>query len=418
MLEMGALAVLCLTHSLAQSNSPNHAAGNGDMLFVAAGDIHIPVGVYTLHRTAIVRSDTRIRCDRGAALTDSPTSKLGALLKIEGHNISIDGCELFSQASPLIVAVGSHTGVLSLSNNSFHSVHFAHAIWIDSPDIHDVEVTRNRFEHVGYGVGQNVHAGDLSEMRIADNVFINLLGDGVELNNPVTSNCCGVKLKTTTASKIVIVHNTFNITRLPESNRNAGFCVGVAGAHDVTIESNRCAAWNEGIHVEDRAYSVKIINNQITTNDSTGHPHQSAIQVIDGHDIDIENNEIGGMGDGIHVDYDPTHQVNDIKIVGNNIAGCRGVGISIATGSLGPIDANILRNTIGSCGLPMVLIGNLIKMTIAGNKFTDGDKCPFNYGARTKRSEVNVYDNVDTYSGKPIADCEVEAPAPLQPTSW
>ncbi len=417
-LELTVLAFLCLTHALGQTDSSSPAAGNGDQFFANTGDVHIPAGVYILHRTAMVRSDTRIRCDKGATLTDSPTTKLGSLLKIEGRNISIDGCELVSQVSPIIVALGSHTRLLSLSNNSFRSLHFAHAIWIDSPDIHQIEITGNRFDHVGYGIGQNVHAGDLSDMRIADNVFISLLGDGVELNNPVTSNCCGMKLTTTTASKVVIIHNIFNLTRLPGSNRNAGFCVGVAGAHDITIESNHCAAWNEGVHIEDRAYSIKIINNQITTNDGTGHPYQSAIQVIDGHDIDIENNELGGMGDGIHIDYDPTHQVNDIRIVGNNIVGCRGVGISVATGSLGPIDAQILRNTIEGCGLPVVLIGNVIKMTIAGNKFTGGDKCPFNYGPRTKRSAVNIHDNVDTNSGKPIADCEVEAPGPLQPASW
>jgi hypothetical protein len=293
-----------------------------DQLVSKGGEVHLRTA-YQLSHTLVIPSNTHITCDAGASLFDDPSSKVDSVLQIKGSGISIDGCNIYANSAPVLIYFAAHSSGVSFVRNHLHSFNHAHGVVIDAPDIHGIKIHDNTFEEVGYGILQNVHAADLTDVTIDGNSFSNVWADGVELNDPVTVNCCGIQLTDVRASGVTIKHNKFRIPKHAGSTTNAGFCVGVAGAHDIEISDNDCVAWSAGVHIEDRAYNIKILRNSITTDDHGGVGEQSAIWIIDGTHMTISQNKIkDAAGDAIHLDYDSTHQASDIEIVRNEVKGC------------------------------------------------------------------------------------------------
>ena len=386
-----------------------------EAILAAGGIIHLPVGVHIIHSTVVLAPGTQLVCDPGAEITDDPTRHLAAMLVTHGVGIAATGCTLRSRGAVNILAPGSGTFQLVLNQITFQSENDAHGIWIDQPDVGEVSVMHSSFDRLTYAVGVNVHAGNLKGLRIEGNTFTNIHADGVEINNPVTNDCCGIRLlEGQTASAISIKNNIFSVVHHAKSNLSAGFCIGVAGAHDVTIEDNSCVAWNEGIHIEDRAFDIKVIHNRISTDYSAGHPYQAGIQAIDGHDIIIEKNELAkAEADGIFISYDPRHQVSNFTVSDNIISDCGDAGIFVAGGSLGPMNGVIANNEIYGCRRQIALSGTLTKLAIRNNRLGNGRGCPFSRNANVNLEMIQFSANVDRISGKLI----LPACAPIEEDS-
>src|ERR1700730_17100807 len=208
-----------------------------DQLVSKGGKVHLRTA-YQLDHTLVIPSNTHITCDAGASLFDNPSVKLNSVLQVKGSGISIEGCDIYANSAPVLIYIAAHSSGISLVGNHLHSVNHAHGVVIDAPDIHGIKINNNTFDDVGYGILQNVHAADLTDVTIEGNSFSNVWADGVELNDPVTVKCCGIQLTDVRASGITIKHNTFRIPKHAGSTTDSGFCVGVAGAHDIEISDN------------------------------------------------------------------------------------------------------------------------------------------------------------------------------------
>jgi hypothetical protein len=390
---MFAAAVVALVGFSQQSS-----AQSIDQLVSKGGKVHLRTA-YQLDHTLVIPSNTHITCDAGASLFDNPSVKLNSVLQIKGSGISIEGCDIYANSAPVLIYIAAHSSGISLVGNHLHSVNHAHGVVIDAPDIHGIKINNNTFDDVGYGILQNVHAADLTDVTIEGNSFSNVWADGVELNDPVTVKCCGIQLTDVRASGITIKHNKFRIPKHAGSTADSGFCVGVAGAHDIEISDNDCVAWSAGVHVEDRAYNIKILRNSITTDDHGGIGEQSAIWIIDGNHIVISQNKIKDTaGDAIHLDYDSTHQASDIEIERNEIQGCGRYGLFISGGSIGPMNSRVHDNTVSRCAKPVFLTGKLKSLSIHSNRLEAKSGCVFNIAKDTNSVDVDIKDNKDANS--------------------
>src|SRR6266403_729915 len=371
-----------------------------DHLVSKGGEVRLRTA-YQLGHTLVIPSNTHITCEAGASLFDNPSAKVGSVLQIKGSGISIEGCDIYANRAPVLISFAAHSSAVSLVRNRLHSIDRAHGVLIDAPDIHGLKIDNNTFDHVGYGILQNVRAADLTDVTIDGNTFSNVWADAIELNDPVTVNCCGIQLTDVRASGIAIRHNKFRVPKHADSNVVAGFCVGVAGAHDIEISDNDCVAWNEGVHVEDRAYNIRILDNSITTDDHETKGEQSAIWIIDGQHMTIARNNIqDAAGDGIHITFDPTHQASDIEITDNKIAGCGGNGLFIAGGSLGPMNTRVHDNMVSRCAVPVHLAGSLKTLSFHSNRIDAKSGCVFAIPKNTNKADVEIRDNKVANSGE------------------
>ncbi len=368
-----------------------------DALVSKGGKVHL-TSSYQLNHTLIIPSNTQLTCDSGVKLSEAPMLKLNSLLQITGKGVHIEGCSIYSSATPVILALGPHSSDISLLRNHLNGNNNAHGILIDTPDIHDVTIESNVFEDVKFGILQNVHAADLTNVLIDRNTFSNVWADAIELNNPVTNDCCGIRLGDVRASHVTIRGNTFRVPKHAGAGAGAGFCVGIAGAHDIEVSGNDCVAWNAGIHVEDRAYNIRITGNSILTDDHETNGEKSAIWINDGQHIVISQNTIkGSAADGIHVDYTVGHQASDVEIQNNKITDCGRYGMFISGGSLGPMNSRVHDNIVTGCAKPIVLIGKLNSLSIHSNSLDTKNGCVFD--TTQNKGEVEIRDNKDVNSG-------------------
>jgi len=375
------------------------SAQNIDQLVSKGGTVHLGTA-YQLTHTLIIPSNTRITCDAGVSLSDLPGLKLDSLLLIRGQGVSIEGCDIYSNSSHVIIVLGAQSSGVSLIHNHLHSFNHAHGILIDAPNIHGVKIDNNAIDDVQYGILQNVHAADLTDVSIDGNTFSNIWADAIELNNPVTNDCCGIRLTDVRASGVTIRHNKFRVPKHPGSSAGAGFCVGVAGAHDIDILDNDCIAWNAGVHVEDRAYNIKILGNLISTDDHEKNGEQAAIWINDGQNITLAQNKIKNTaGDGIFISYDATHQASNIEIAGNEITGCGRYGLFIAGGSLGPMNSRVHDNTVSGCAVPVFLAGKLKSLSFHSNRLGAKSGCVFQIAKDTNKVDIDMKSNTDPDSG-------------------
>ncbi len=375
------------------------SAQNIDQLVSKGGTVHLGTA-YQLTHTLIIPSNTRITCDAGVSLSDLPGLKLDSLLLIRGQGVSIEGCDIYSNSAHVIMVLGAQSSGVSLIHNHLHSFNHAHGILIDAPNIHGVKIDNNAIDDVQYGILQNVHAADLTDVSIDGNTFSNIWADAIELNNPVTNDCCGIRLTDVRASGVTIRHNKFRVPKHPGSSAGAGFCVGVAGAHDIDILDNDCIAWNAGVHVEDRAYNIKILGNLISTDDHEKNGEQAAIWINDGQNITLAQNKIKNTaGDGIFISYDATHQASNIEIAGNEITGCGRYGLFIAGGSLGPMNSRVHDNTVSGCAVPVFLAGKLKSLSFHSNRLGAKSGCVFQIAKDTNKVDIDMKSNTDPDSG-------------------
>jgi hypothetical protein len=379
--------------------SAETAAQTANELVAKGGIVHLS-GSLGLHETLTVPSNTHVICADGTHIWDLPSVKLDAVVKLNGQNISIENCDIYANTTKVIITIGAHSSNLSLVKNHIHSFNHAHGLLIDAPDIHQLTLDGNAIDNVGYGILQNVHAPDLTDLIITNNTFSEVWADAIELNDPVTSKCCGIQLTAVQPSGITITNNKFRVPKHPGSNPSAGFCVGVAGAHDIVISNNDCVAWLQGFHVEDRAYNIQIVDNTVSTDDHESTAGQSAIQILDGHHLMIARNKIANSaGDGIHIDYDPSHQASDVEITGNQITGCGKYGMFIAGGSIGPMNSTVHDNSVSGCNESLYLAGNLQAISIRSNHLETKSRCAVSLAKETNKANVDIRENKDQQSG-------------------
>jgi hypothetical protein len=368
-----------------------------DALVSKGGLVHL-TSSYQLNHTLLIPPNTQLTCDPGVKLSEAPMLKLNSLLQITGKGVHVEGCGIDSSGTSVILALGPHSSGIFLLHNHLNGNNQAHGIIIDAPDIHDVTIENNIFEDVKYGILQNVHAADLTNVLIDGNTFTNIWADAIELNNPVTNDCCGMRLGDVRASHVTIRGNTFRVPKHAGSGGGAGFCVGIAGAHDIEISGNDCVAWNAGIHVEDRAYNIRITGNSVLTDDHGTTGEQSAIWINDGQHIVISHNRIrDSAADGVHVDFTVGHQASDMEINDNEIIGCGRYGMFISGGSLGPMNSSVHDNTVTGCAKPIVLIGKLNSLSIHANSLDAKNGSVFD--TSQNKGEVDIGDNKDVNSG-------------------
>ena len=136
-----------------------------DALVSKGGKVHL-TSSYQLDHTLIIGSNTQLICDPGVKLSEAPMLKLNSLLQITGKGVHIEGCSIYSSATPVILALGPHSSDISLLRNHLNGNNQSHGILLDNPDIHDVTIENNLFEDIKYGILQNVHAADLTNVLI------------------------------------------------------------------------------------------------------------------------------------------------------------------------------------------------------------------------------------------------------------
>ena len=157
-------------------------------------------------------------------------------------------------------------------------------------------------------------------------------------------------------------------------------------------------AWNAGIHVEDRAYNIRLTGNSLRTDDHGTIGEKSAIWINDGQHIFISQNTIKDTAaDGIHLDYTVGHQASDVEIDNNKITDCGRYGMVIMGGSLGPMNSRVHHNIVTGCAKPITLIGKMTSLTIHSNTLDAKNGCVFD--ASHNKGEVEIRDNKDVNSG-------------------
>ncbi|MDU7085928.1 MAG: right-handed parallel beta-helix repeat-containing protein [Clostridium sp.] len=137
---------------------------------------------------------------------------------------------------------------------------------ISNLGISDITITNCYFEGSRYGILVNEKSSDMRRLNIVNNIFLNMIGDAIELNTP---NTRGVGLK-----EVVVTGNIMqrdlrymvanNILLGEPNNKNAGHAFGASGLSDAVISNNVIDGfyWS-GIDLEDESERVVITGNKI-----------------------------------------------------------------------------------------------------------------------------------------------------------
>jgi parallel beta-helix repeat protein len=222
------------------------------------------------------------------------------------------------------------------------------AVNINTNGVAGVLVRGCLFDGVTYGVLTDTSGTtglDLRDVRIIGNRFINVSGDPIELNSPITGMGKTRTPRTDAQAGFVISGNY--ISNTAGSDVNSGFGIGIAGACDVTISGNNFVGSRvQAIHIEDYANGVTITGNTINGG-AVG-----IYMISHANGITITGNTINGTtSHGIQSEINVGEMAFGYTITSNSIAGAGGDGMRLyATSATGvDMDATVTGNTVKSC---------------------------------------------------------------------
>ncbi len=317
------------------------------------------------------------------------------MLLLAGSDVTVRSWHLDYQAASSyagLIDLAPATTNVTIQDCTFTGAQALAGVHIDNPDIEGVRILDSTFDGIVYGVLTNTTQLSPTELTDVDkhlfdltvegNTMTELSGDGVEINSPVmlyapyNSGVPGVA-----AHGITIKSNTI---RAPHSDRiERGFCIGIAGASDVTIEGNilEDCKW-QGIHLEDKASDLLIVDNQIRrvvgneADDASGWTTaRSGILLLDVDHVDIFRNTIESVVDvGVELSYDGTHFVHDVRVAETSVttAGtygffAGGVAGQALNSHFGPV-LTFDGNTATACASGAILVAPGTEgVTVIGN---------------------------------------------------
>ena len=289
---------------------------------------------------------------------------LFSLLRIKGSSVNVSGLRFKSGEGRVESGIWLMSGAsdVTLSGNFINGP--VRGMLIGGPgdiNISKITISNNIIDGGGamrFGILLNSRkASETSASITADqypqhivinkNRIFDVAGDAIEINSPVAEGrgaTVGSGRAKVAAHDINIADN---ILRAPFSKtRDAGFCIGVAGAYDVVISRNvmsQCK-W-QGVHIEDSATNVTIANNRIdttigpqTTDDKSCYVNGSAgcgaltsdgILVLNSNDISILSNTVmHAHNNGIDLGWNSWGVNHGVAVAGNKITDSGDYGIS------------------------------------------------------------------------------------------
>jgi parallel beta-helix repeat protein len=217
---------------------------------------------YRVTRPVVVHAGREVDGHGATILGEGP---LLSVLVIDGSDIRVDSIRIVTHAASnhaVAINIAARAKHVSVTHSRFEGPTSVAALNINAPDVEDVTFDDNTVSDGIYGVLTNWQAMRLRHVQIAHNQMFALSGDGIEINFPVLVPPHGTGDAMDAPSDIHIFSNTINA---PGSQSiSAGFCIGIAGAHNVEIRDNTLSQcrW-QGIHIEDTAADILIAQNTI-----------------------------------------------------------------------------------------------------------------------------------------------------------
>ncbi|MCZ8519305.1 MULTISPECIES: right-handed parallel beta-helix repeat-containing protein [Paenibacillus] len=332
------------------------------------GTVYLPAGTYLITSRLFIGGNTILK---GNAKVVKPDSNEVGMISIDGSNVSIEELWLENQ--------NKNAGYnINLARNAKHieirSCKFtgikSQAVDMNAKGIAHILIQDCIFEAVTYGVLTNYNADDLEDLKIIGNRFIDIYGDAIEINSPITGT---KKSAYEAASNIIISNNYISVPAGKGTGDTAGFGIGLAGASRVSVIGNIIKDCRyEAIHVEDNCRNISITGNIIDgVQNDPNNGLNSGIYVIDAEQIAIMGNEIRNCHNyGIHFEYSNDNQGNKATIIGNNVMNCGSGGIRYAGNMMSDalISGNVVTNNSGA---GICLAGDSNSIQIKDNMIRD-----------------------------------------------
>ncbi|WP_426449055.1 right-handed parallel beta-helix repeat-containing protein [Paenibacillus sp. S-38] len=311
------------------------------------GTVYLPAGTYLISSRLFLGSNTVLKGN--AKLVKPDNSEVG-MISIDGSNVSVEELwlENLNQNAGYNINLARNAKHIEIRSCKFTGVK-TQAVDMNAKGIKHILIQDCIFEAVTYGVLTNYNADDLEDLKIIGNRFIDIYGDAIEINSPISGT---KKSAYEAASNIIISNNYISVPMGKGTGDTAGFGIGLAGASRVSVIGNilkNCRY--EAIHVEDNCRNISITGNIIDgVQNDPNNGLNSGIYVIDAEQIAIMGNEIRNCQNyGIHFEYSNVNQGNKATIIGNNVMNCGSGGIRYAGNLMSDalISGNVVTNNAG-----------------------------------------------------------------------
>jgi hypothetical protein len=245
---------------------------------------------------------------------------LAALVSLSGSNPRCVGLGLVNPGGGKAVDIAQNCNGARVKECVISGAALQQGVGANATGVKHLRVVGCTFDSIGYGVLTDSAANDITDVRVIDNTFIGLTADPVEFNHPTSAGGTGL------VHAVVSGNHFYNTAG---SGSSAGFGVGIANGHDVTITGNtfrECR--NEGIHIEDHSTEVTITGNTIHNGASHG------MNIIGVTNATVTGNTVVGCaGTGIRFDYSPSTTNDHYTVTGNVTRGNGNGGISVGSDS-------------------------------------------------------------------------------------
>jgi parallel beta-helix repeat protein len=309
---------------------------------------------YRVTHPIIIHGRRHISGKGAVIIGDGP---MASVLVLAGEDIEIDSLEIQNHSTlnkSVTIDVGARARWIRIRRCRFSGVRSVAALNINSPDVKYVVFDDNTVSEGVYGVLTNWRTAHLRHVEINRNRMSGLSGDGIEINFPVLIPPHGTGDGAAAPSDIWILANAISAPR--SQSINSGFCIGIAGAHNVEIRDNTLSncKW-QGIHIEDTAADIRIIHNTITSvigrqaGDKDGwKAYRDGILALNSRRVTVQDNTMLDIPDtGVDFAYDATSFDAGEVICGNIMkrVGRYGISVMAAAGQ----DVQALVGPVGSC---------------------------------------------------------------------
>ncbi|AFC32967.1 gp18.3 [Paenibacillus mucilaginosus 3016] len=199
------------------------------------GTVYLPAGTYLISSRLFVGSNTVLKGN--AKLVKPDNSEVG-MISIDGSNVSVEELwlENLNQNAGYNINLARNAKHIEIRSCKFTGVK-TQAIDMNAKGIKHILIQDCIFEAVTYGVLTNYNADDLEDLKIIGNRFIDIYGDAIEINSPISGT---KKSAYEAASNIIISNNFISVPVGKGTGDTAGFGIGLAGASRVSVMLPLC----------------------------------------------------------------------------------------------------------------------------------------------------------------------------------
>lgn len=262
------------------------------------GTILVPPGARCIVRapadgaTLSLGNDVRIIAEGQPAtleLRDGPGRPPTGLFSIKGNRTAISNLILTSSttAPSTLVTVnhGESTVINAVTFTAFterqsqnHGLRFSGS---STEEIQNLRIENSRFHSLDFGIFMsNTDQQTVRNLMITHSAFTYNRADDVELNAP-----------SGTLTGVTIAETSFEDNQYDASENAAGFGIGLARAHDVSLRHNHFRGYKGSpIHIEDQSSKVHVLGNHFTSV-ATGTKAHGIVSILSGSGgVTIESN--------------------------------------------------------------------------------------------------------------------------------